>query len=133
MTDGLDNEHADQVALFAWAALQQNIYPALKWLYAVPNGAKLPYRKGANGKRYSPEAIRLKAEGMKPGVPDTCLPVPVGRFHGLYIELKHGKNTASDKQSEWLEALNSMGYCAALAWGYEDAKQLIINYLENRL
>lgn len=127
------SEHEDQCLLFEWAALQENVYPALKMLYAVPNGAKLPYRKNSNGKRYSPEAMRLKREGLKSGVPDIALAFPVGRYHGFYLELKHGRNTASDAQESWLEALNHLGYCAVLAWGYEDAKAAIINYLEDRL
>lgn len=132
MTD-TGSEHADQVALIAWAAMQSNVYPALKWIYAVPNGAKLPYRKNRNGQRFSPEAMRLKREGLRPGVPDLVLPVPVGKHHGLYLELKHGKNTTSDKQDEWLEALEGFGYCAAIAWGFDEARQTIVDYLEGRL
>lgn len=125
-------EHDEQVALFQWAFLETFTHPELAWLFAVPNGAKLPY-KGSGKSRFSPEAKRLKDEGMKSGVPDIVLPIARGKYHGLWIELKVGDNTASDNQLLWLDYLNSAGYCAALAWGWEQARDTILAYLEGKL
>lgn len=119
----MSSEHDEQVQLFVWAFRQRNVYPALNMMYAIPNG----------GKRERVTAARLKAEGVKAGVPDICLAYPVGKYHGLYLELKYGKNTASEAQAEWLEALTNQGYCAAIAWGFEDARRVIVDYLEGRL
>lgn len=74
-------ESVEQQCLFRWAAFQSGKYPELKLLYHVPNG----------GSRKKSEAGRFKAEGVKAGVPDLCLPVARGGYHGLYIELKRLK------------------------------------------
>lgn len=122
------SEHDEQVALFQWAALMSAQYPELELLYAVPNGAKLPYRKGANGKRYSPEAMRLKSEGLKPGVPDVVWPVARNGFHGLYLELKWKGNKPSENQEWWLDRLAEQGYLAVACWGAQDAIETICEY-----
>lgn len=122
------SEHGEQTVLFDWARMNEDRVPELWLLHAIPNGAKLPYRgKGKN--RYSPEALRLKAEGLKPGVPDVCLPVPRGAYHGLYIEMKFGKNKPTKHQSVWLQQLDSQGYRAAVCYGFTAAKEEIIAYL----
>ena len=128
-----ETEHDDQVRIFAWAEIVRGAYPELDLLYAIPNGAKLPWRKNPSGQRYSPEAKRLKAEGLKSGVPDICLPVPVGQYHGLYIELKHDNNKPSQEQLGWISALKKHGYYAEVVWGWETATLLIKRYLEGRL
>ncbi len=114
------SESEEQIGLFQWAALQTRKYPALEFMYHIPNG----------GKRDKSTAIRLKAEGVKAGVPDICLPVPQGNYHGLYIELKAGKNTATDNQNRWLQALAANGYRTAICYGWEAATKVIIEYLK---
>lgn len=122
------SEHEEQVLLFQWAKMNEDHVPELWYLYAVPNGAKLPYR-GKGKRRYSPEAQRLKAEGLKPGVPDVALPVPRGSYHGMYIEMKFDKNKTTKHQDEWLFGLQSMGYYVCVPYGFVEAKNEIIKYL----
>lgn len=69
------SESIEQINLFRWVAFQSATHPELERLYHIPNG----------GKRYATTAKRLKAEGVKAGVPDLCLPVPRGAYHGLQI------------------------------------------------
>lgn len=64
-----------QVALFQWARLQECVRPALGLLHAIPNGGARPAIVGKDGRRFSVSAARMKAEGVKAGVPDVCLPV----------------------------------------------------------
>lgn len=110
-------EHQEQVQLFAWAAYR----PELALLHAIPNG----------GKRDIRTAAMLKAEGVKPGVPDICLPVPKGGYHGLYIELKRRKGgTVSKEQEAWIRALTAEGYCCALCHGWEAARDEIMRYIK---
>lgn len=117
-------ESVEQQCLFQWAAYQSGKYPELKLLYHVPNG----------GSRNKAEAGRFKAEGVKAGVPDLCLPVPRGGFHGLYIELKRLRGSkTSEEQTAWIQELAKQGYCVALCKGWEAAAKMIIDYLERRL
>lgn len=112
-------EHDHQVALFQWAARFQKALPALAMLFAIPNG----------GARHIATARRLKAEGVKPGVPDLMMPVARGGHHGLFIELKAKGGRATPEQSGWLERLRAQGYCAAVCVGWDSARALIENYL----
>lgn len=98
----VEREAMEQEALFSWAKHMQHVYPELALLHHIPNG----------GYRNTSEAVRLKRQGVKAGVPDICLPVPRGTFHGLYIELKAKGGTPSKKQEWWLAALRKQGYAA---------------------
>ncbi len=113
------SESEEQIALFQWATLYAKKFPELELLYHIPNG----------GKRHKSTAVRLKAEGVKAGVPDICLPVPKGNYHGLYIELKAGKNTTTDNQNRWLQVLKANGYDTAVCYGWETASRVILKYL----
>ena len=113
-------EGAEQATLFNWAGMQSIWYPELELLFHIPNG----------GKRSKSEAARFKAEGVKPGVPDICLPVARGGYHGLYIELKRRSGShATDYQRDWLERLSNQGYKAAVCHGWEEAASMITKYL----
>lgn len=113
-------ESVEQQRLFQWAALQAASRPELEMLYHIPNG----------GARSKATAGRLKAEGVRAGVPDLCLPVPRAQYHGLYIELKrqHGGQT-SPSQKDWLRRLSAQGYDTAVCHGWEDAASMIMAYL----
>ena len=114
-------EAQEQRALFEWARLQSGKYPELALMYHIPNG----------GRRNAKEAAMLKAEGVKPGVPDICLPVSRSIYHGLYIELKRKRGgKTSDAQKEWINGLKAQGYAALVCRGWEDAKDSIIEYLK---
>ena len=117
------SESVEQQCLFRWAALQRGKYPELDLMYHIPNG----------GKRGKAEAIRFKAEGVKAGVPDICLPVARGEHHGLYIELKRRKNArVTTEQLEWIEELVAQGYVAAVCRGCDEAIDVITGYLSGR-
>lgn len=108
----ITNEHGEQTAVIDWARRNKGAFLCLGWLHAIPNGAKLPYRKNAKGQRYSPEAIKLKAEGLTPGVPDLFLPFPARNYHGFYIEMKApGKlNEVRDGQRDFMAYAESEGF-----------------------
>jgi hypothetical protein len=89
--------------------------------YAIPNG----------GKRSMSEAVKFKRCGVKKGVPDLCIPIPSGDYHGLYIELKRESGgVLSKEQIEWLSFLNDQGYYAQIARGFEEAKAIVLEYFE---
>jgi len=122
------SEHLEQAALFQWAEVYKNRVPALEMLFAVPNG----------GKRHVKTAITLKAEGVKAGVPDVWLPVPVNRprldhpdlkYNGLVIEMKFGKNKTTPEQKEWLQKLTEHGWLSVIAYSWVEAARYICAYL----
>lgn len=113
------SEATEQEALIVWCEWQQAKHPELKLLYHVPNG----------GSRNPLEAANLKRQGVKAGVPDLCLPVPMNGFHGLYIEMKYGKNKTTEAQKEWLRELEAQGYITAVCYSAEEAKDVISTYL----
>lgn len=113
-------ESEEQQALFRWAAYESGAHPELMLLYHIPN----------EGQRSRATGARLRAEGLKRGVPDLCLPVPRGKWHGLYIELKRLRGgRVSDEQQRWLDALNEQGYFAVVCRGWQQAAAEIQNYL----
>ena len=114
-------EDAEQRIIFQWAAMETAAHPELGMLYAIPNG----------GKRAIKTAIALKAQGVKSGVPDMCLPVARGGDHGLYIELKRQKGgVVSETQKSWITALAKQGYKAVVCKGAEEAIGTIKEYLQ---
>ncbi len=82
------------------------------------------------GKRNLLEALKFKRMGVSPGFPDVEIPLPLGSYHGLYIELKRvsgGKLSAN--QIEWLNYLTEKGYYAVCARGFDEAKEIVLHYL----
>lgn len=113
-------EAEEQRRLFEWAAYSINRYPALRLMYAVPNG----------GSRNPIEARHLKEQGVKAGVPDICLPVPARHHTALYIELKRTQGgRVSEVQKKFMHELNKVGCLAVVAYGFEDARRIILEYL----
>lgn len=103
-------EHDEQVALVEWLELQRIRF------FAIPNGELRPAQLDAKGRRYSNVAKRLRAEGVKAGVPDVIIvdPPPVAPdIRAVAIELKRRKGgTLSPDQQEWIAALNDRGWLA---------------------
>jgi hypothetical protein len=125
----MNQEHIEQAALVTWAEMSKNKYPELQLLFAIPNGGKLPYTR-INGKVLSPQRIQLVKEGLKSGVPDLCLPVARNNLHGLFIEMKAGKNKPTEEQLEWKAKLTEQGYLSVVCWGFESAKKVILEYIQ---
>ena len=112
-------EATEQERVINWATFYAKDFPELDLLYHVPNG----------GSRNQLEAANLKRQGVKAGVPDLVLPVSRQQFHGLYVEMKWGKNKTTDKQDWWLEQLRQQGYKTAVCWSAEEAMDVIADYM----
>jgi len=127
------NEHEEQAAVVQWARFRAGAWPELAWLFAIPNGAYLGRTTEVRQGRVVQvcrQAAKLKAEGLLPGVADLFLPAARGRFHGLFIEMKHGDNTLTDEQQAFLEAMLGQGYLAMACWGAGQAIEEIERYLQ---
>lgn len=117
------SEDGHQAALFRWA--QQNLrdFPNLDLMFAIPNGGARDPRTGA----------RLKMTGVKKGVPDVFLPVPLGRFAGLFIEMKKPADrekkrragTTSSEQDEYIRRLGALQYYVGVCYSWEEAVSFI--------
>ena len=113
-------EAGEQTALFQWARLMEKQHPELALLYHCPNG----------GRRDAIEGAHLKAQGVRAGVPDLCLPVARGGYHGMYIELKAARGRLQPTQRAWLDALNAQGYKAVCVYGFDEARIVVEEYLK---
>lgn len=146
-------EHSEQVALFQWAALTANERDqagdhdranALRLMFAIPNGDQ---RGDGTHKGAQIAGARLKAEGQRSGVPDVLMAYPLCKAdgfggmsvkaHGLFIEMKQKKlrrdnnpmASCSDEQKDWIVRLSAQGYRCAVCYGWEHARDTIIEYL----
>lgn len=108
-----------QKACVHWFRYQYSRYAML--LFAIPNG----------GSRNPMEAARLKAEGVTSGVSDLFLSVPRNGYHGLYIEMKFGKNTMSENQNKFRKAVTEQGYDFALCYDFAQFQGAVENYFNS--
>ena len=92
-------------------------------VYHIPNG----------GSRNKMEAANLKLQGVRAGVPDLCFPVAMRGYHGMYIEMKAGRNSTTDAQDAWLGLLKGNGYYTAVCYGFDEARKVIDWYFEEVL
>ena len=102
------SEHLEQAHLVMWF---RRTYPDTL-IFAIPNG----------GLRSKSQAMKLKVEGVVPGIPD--LFVPEWR---LWIEMKKVKGgVVSKEQQLMIKYLQSVGYSVIVGLGAEDAKAQIL-------
>ncbi len=114
------SEHQLQAAVISWwghVCASYGLPPFT--LAAIPNG----------GARDAITGARLKAEGVRPGMPDLCLMAARGAYHGLYLEMKTGDNQPSEKQTQILNYLDGAGYKTAVHWDSNKAIDAIKEYL----
>lgn len=116
----LKSESTEQENVISWCLHHERLYPDLKWIHHCPNG----------GSRKKLEAYRLKAQGVKAGVPDLHLPIPKGKYIGLYVEMKYDKGTIQKSQEEWITGMAAAGHYACVCYGYEIAVQVIESYVK---
>lgn len=114
-------EFEHQCNLFTWARNPAVVrkHPALALLSSSLNGVKLT----------KAQAGKAKAAGMLAGEHDVRLPVARGRWIGLSIELKAGKNKPTPEQLKYGALLEAEGWQVHYIWDWEEAKQVIESYL----
>lgn len=111
-----------QKQIFRAVAYAKNVNPKLGRLFHIPNGEK----------RNIQTAMKLKAMGVMPGVPDLFLPVPneAGR-HGLWIEVKAGKNRLTENQKLFVSRTLDDGYDFAEVRSVEEFFKVVSEYLQD--
>lgn len=119
MKYALRSEDTEQINVISWAQWQTNAHPELKLLHHCPNG----------GSRHKAEAVKLKQMGVVAGVPDLCLPVPKGKYIGLYIEMKYDKGRIEKTQKEFLKTAMKYGHFCVVCYGAEEAIRILQEYI----
>lgn len=107
-------EHEEQVGFLNWFRQR---YPSVL-IFAIPNGEK----------RSISVARRLKAEGVKPGVPDLNVPE-----WGLWIEMKRreGGRLSAD-QKDVIRYLEGIGQTVIVGKGAGDASKQVLKFLDGK-
>lgn len=124
-----DPEYQAQAAVIEWVEWMAKQDPRLTLLYAIPNG----------GARSKAEAGKLKAEGVRAGMPDLCLPIAgIKRdgyhnlgiaFYALYIEMKSAKGKLSSDQKRVIAGLRAAGNRVEVCRSADEAIRVIQDYL----
>lgn len=96
-------------------------HPAAKVIYAIPNEVE--------GKATREILLRRARRGVVSGMPDIHVPWPSRGYIGMYLELKVGTNTLSQKQFEVMTALKGFGHHCYVAHNFREATDEILAYL----
>jgi len=121
------SENTEQRALVQYLSL----HPLLKnYFCKLHNEGKRTQRQGYN----------LKLAGLRPGVSDLFIYYPVGKFCGLWLEVKKNKRYCHSEmmtstwknQEEFQKNVRDVGYAAYFAFGWLNAKDIIEKYLDKK-
>lgn len=109
-------EDEEQKQLIQWCRTR----PDLQFLFHIPN-------ETVGGVRW---VTRNRQLGVKKGVPDLMLPIPMHGYHGLFIEMKTATGKVRPEQKRWLDALTTFGYRAVVCHGWQEAKKELETYMK---
>lgn len=119
---GAGSESAEQKEFFRWWSLwHRQAHPNLV-CFAIPNG----------GRRDAITGARLKAEGVKAGIPDIFLAKAASGKSGLFIEMKTRRGRVSESQRDLFPLLEAQGYGVAVCRGWREAADAVEAYLAGR-
>ena len=118
------SEFDEQVAVVTWFRMQ---YPEhCMRLIASGNGlhiAGTAIHKAIKWRKF-------RDSGGVAGVADLFLAIPAGRYHGLWVEMKYGKNTVTDEQNHFLSDMADAGYAIVICYSAQSAIDAIKIYLK---
>lgn len=114
------SEAQEQINLFLWIGWMTPKEPRLAFAFHVPNG----------GKRDKATAGKMKALGVKKGVPDILLPIPSRGHVGFAAELKIKGGRPTPEQVVWIRHLCSAGWYASDFIGWHAVAKALCWYLE---
>jgi len=124
-----DNEHQIQKEYFKILSLNENEFPELAFIFAVPNGSLRNIRV----------AVKLKAEGVKRGVPDIMIPIMTSKqfghnmlgysMGGCFLETKTEKGVMSKEQKAYRLFLIEQGYEHIICRSVSELVSATENYL----
>jgi hypothetical protein len=121
----MTREDSESIAMVEWFARQYPQFAPLL-LHAANEGGV----RGTDGSHFAKLAKRKKM-GVRPGVADYFLALPRLGYHGLWLELKAPEGRIKPEQRVFLDAMAKQGYAACCAWGWQDAKTALLDYILN--
>lgn len=120
MTTQVPTEYQECVSFINWCRVYDK------------NTHDMLFHNANEGLRNPRTGRHLKLMGLKRGYPDYFLAIPNGKYHGLFLEMKR-RDGASKKKNEdqdsVIEKLNKQGYSAKYVYGWEHARDEVLNYL----
>jgi len=117
----LMSEEEHQIMLFKELYALAQINPIFDKPFHIPNG----------GLRDKATAGKMKAAGVKRGVPDIFIPLACNGYHGLFIEMKSTKKGTklTKPQEHRIKHLKEDGFNVTVCYGWREALQVIKDYL----
>lgn len=110
-----EQEHNIQVSCVNYFRYQ---YPD-HLIWAIPNG----------GQRNAIVASKLKAEGVLAGVPDLFIATARNGYHGLFVEMKAGKNKPTAEQTAVMLDLYAENYKCEVCYSLDEFMNVVDTYL----
>jgi len=96
-----------------------------EYAYAVPNGSML----AGTPEQRARYMAALRKQGLKPGVSDVVIAIPLGGFSGAYIELKRDKiSKTTQEQKDWCALMHDAGYFSRVVVGQDAAFAAVQEY-----
>lgn len=112
------SEHMIQSACFDWCRVMEQTDERYKMIYAIPNG----------GHRHIGQARKLKKEGVKAGVWDVAVDVPMRGFHGMRLEFKSEKGKLTPEQIEMGHRYKRYGYVTSIIRNFAQFRSIVEAY-----
>ena len=86
---------------------------------------------GQSSKQYGEQ---LNRQGRKKGVADWCVMIPIGKYHGMYLELKRcHSGSITKEQKAFIKRQSELGYFCCVAYGFRAALKAIDDYLTGKV
>lgn len=103
----------------------------VKWVRTnMPDHSRRLLSTGNAGHRGSLIRVSMdKAAGLLPGASDLFFRLPVGQWHGLWIEMKTEIGKATPEEEKFLWEARRDGYAGVVCQGQEAAKTALRKYL----
>ncbi len=111
----MGKEQAAMIAIFDW--VRWNKFD--KFIWHTANERQTSIQSGA----------LLKRMGVKSGVSDITISKPSRGYLGAYMEVKIGKNKATQNQINFLKDREEEGYYTSVIWGVDETIERIKWYL----
>lgn len=120
------SEYDIQASFVEWCQWNEAKYPSLRLAFSTVNGAHL----AGDDRMRAIKMARLKKSGLRPGVPDWCLPYAINGYTSLWIEFKSPKGKLSPAQKDYIGMLEANGHAVCVCTDWQEATKIVLKYLK---